>query len=351
MSKKVFFLFTEISGYMHNCFEKSVDSGYMIHAVVYPVNKEAPFILKNSKSIIFHNRNDFFSHDKLIELVLSANPDLIVVSGWIDKDYLKVAKYFRNSIKTVVAIDTQWVASFKQIIFSIFGKFFLNNRFKYAWVPGNKQYKYAEKLGFNSTEIFKNLYSCNTDVFSKNSPYLSDTKSNFFPKVFLYVGRYIVSKGLSQLCRSFLELKKNNPNNWELWCIGTGPEWDNRIFDSSIRHLGFIQPNEFTSILNKTGVYVLPSNFEPWGVSLHEFASAGFPIISSDISGASEDLVLNDINGFIYLNNSNEELKEAMLKMMNLSDTELIKMAKASIDLSKKFSPDKWIKSLSLMCG
>lgn len=349
MSIRVLFLFTEISGYMLNCFEKSVDRGYKIDAVVYPVNNDAPFIFKKSNKINFYNRNDFSSHVKLIELVHSISPEIIVVSGWIDRDYLKVAKLFKKSTTTVIALDTQWSGNFKQIFLSNFGKFYLKNRFKYAWVPGNKQYEYVEKLGFKSNEIFKNLYTCNTDIFSKDSIVFLKDKSKLFPKVFLFVGRYVASKGLNQLCHSFLQLKKQKPNDWELWCVGTGPEWGNRILDSSIKHLGFIQPNEFIPILKKAGVYILPSNFEPWGVSLHEFTCAGFPIISSDISGASDELVVNAINGFVYHNKSYEGLKKAMIKIINLTDFELLNMAKASVKLSKKFSPEKWIKSLDLM--
>jgi len=350
MNKKAFFLFTEISGYMLNCFEKSVDNGYDIHAVVYPINNDAPFKFENSNKINFYNRSEFSSNIKLIELISSVNPEIIVVSGWIDKEYLKVAKFFRKSTKTIIAFDTQWVASFKQIIFSIIGRYFLKKRFKYAWVPGDKQYKYAEKLGFNSSEIFKYLYTCNTDIFFKNNFDILKAKSKSFPKVFLFVGRYAPSKGLNQLCQSFLQLKKQEPNKWELWCVGTGPSWNNRILHSSIKHLGFKQPNEFESILCKTGVYVLPSNFEPWGVSLHEFTCAGYPIISSDISGASSELVINGSNGFIYSNNDNEELKQVMKKIISLTDLELLNMAKVSVDLSKKFSPDKWVNSLNLMC-
>ena len=37
-------------------------------------------------------------------------------------------------------------------------------------------------------------------------------------------------------------------------------------------------------------------------------------------------------------------------KIISLTDFELLNMAKVSVDLSKKFSPDKWVNSLNLMC-
>ena len=33
-------------------------------------------------------------------------------------------------------------------------------------------------------------------------------------------------------------------------------------------------------ILQGCGVYILPSHFEPWGVSVHEMGVAGFPMLA-----------------------------------------------------------------------
>ena len=44
----------------------------------------------------------------LKKLVYSINPDVIICSGWIDKDYLKITKTYFKKIPTIMTCDTHW---------------------------------------------------------------------------------------------------------------------------------------------------------------------------------------------------------------------------------------------------
>ena len=54
------------------------------------------------------------------------------------------------------------------------------------------------------------------------------------------------------------------------------------------------------------------------GVSLHEFVSAGFPIIVSDKVGSSE-IFAKKVNGFIVRSGSKESIKEGLRKFMKMN--------------------------------
>ena len=90
----------------------------------------------------------------------------------------------------------------------------------------------------------------------------------------------------------------------------------------------------------------MPSEFEPWGVSLHEFVSAGFPIIVSDKVGSSEIFAKEGKNGFIVNLRSKESIKEGLRKFMKMNKKELLLMSEESVSLSEKITPKIWANKL-----
>jgi len=145
---------------------------------------------------------------------------------------------------------------------------------------------------------------------------------------------------------AFIELQKEHPNDWELWCIGTGDEFDNKIEHDKIKHFGFVQPENFLEYIEKTGVYILPSHIEPWGVSLHEYAAAGFPVICSNKVGSSEKFIQEGKNGYVFPARDIEAIKEAFRKVIDSSENDLLDMQKKSIELSLLITPEKWAYTL-----
>ena len=314
------------------------------HVVRWPVNKEAPFQF-NLNSVSVYERGDY-TNQALLELAKGVAPDIIITSGWIDKGYVNVCQHYKGKIKTVLALDNHWLGGVKQKIAALLSPFVVKNKFSHVWVPGKPQRQFAEKLGYKSSEIAEGFYSADVDLFSSYFEKAKESKVSNFPKRFLYVGRYIHRKGIFDMWNSFIELQNEQPNDWELWCIGTGDEFDNKIEHDKIKHFGFVQPSEMEYYIKNTGVFILPSHFEPWGVVAHEFAAAGFPLILSDKIGAGTKFLDNGYNGFRFSSNNVQELKQAMLNVINLSDDELLKMGIVSMEKAEEITPAQWANTL-----
>ncbi|HEY4797626.1 MAG TPA: glycosyltransferase, partial [Bacteroidia bacterium] len=169
-------------------------------------------------------------------------------------------------------------------------------------------------------------------------------KKNKFPHVFIFVGRYYEFKGIKELWQSFIELQNESPNDWELWCLGTGDVPP--VIHPKIKHFGFVQSNDMVDVIRNGGVFILPSTFEPWGVVVHEFASAGFPLICSNEVGATELFLKENENGFLVPAGSIPKLKSAMKKMISLPDERLNLMGEKSVTLASQITPEKWADSL-----
>ena len=341
------FLYTELAGYFLSCINELINSGKVeVYIIRWPLNKEAPFDFKFNPNITVKNRNVFTTKNDILDFIKNINPNLIYVSGWNDKFYLHICKSFVNKIPVIVGIDNQWNASFKQIIASILGRFFIKKHFNHAWVPGNQQHIYAKKLGFNISTIHTGLYCADTSYFSSIYNQYFPQKEKSFPHRFIYVGRYLPFKGIFQMWQAFIELSDEVDHDWELWCLGTGNSWDKKTEHPKIKHFGFVQPDKINDFIKDTGVFILPSSFEPWGVVVHEFALSGYPLILTSQVGSSEAFLKNNQNGFLLNNNSVSFLKSALRNIIESNDDKLIQMSILSHEIALNHSTVKWSQTL-----
>lgn len=340
---KFLVLYEEMASYFLNCLEYMASQGYEIQVIMKKVNPVAPFdFSKTHKNIVITERESM-SQDELIQKIKQFDPDLTYLSGWIYKPYLKAIRSLRLK-NVVIGFDNQYNGSLRQKFGALYFKRTLKPFIKAAFVPGQKQVEFAKRLGFGSNQIATNVYCCQTELYTSYNDQTNTTKRREFPKRFLFVGRYVPEKGIDLLWQSFIELQNEFPNPWELWCIGKGEITP--IQHPKIKHLGFIQPSEFLPVIQQTGVFVLPSVFEPWGVVLHEYACAGYPMISTTSVGATEAFLEDTKNGFLIKDLTKDSLKGALKKIVSLTDAQLQEMSDHSVQLSKKITPQIWQKSL-----
>ncbi len=346
MKKKILFFYTKLTEYFLAGIEELNKRDLEIHIVCFPVGKDAPYIYRKLNNVNIYQRLNF-TKKELLNLAVKINPDLIIVSGWTEKTYLYIAhKFHKKNIPAVLFFDNQWHGNLKQQIACIIAPFVFKKTFSYAWIPGKSQFYYAQKLGFKKNKIYFNGLSADTNLFSYFYNSFASEKKENFPKNFLFAGRYIKEKGITLLWDAFIELQEESPSEWNLICVGAGKLFKNKKAHPKIKHLGFIQPKDLYSVIKNTGVFILPSNFEPWGIVVHEFAVAGYPMILSDKVGAGSFFLEPDENGFLFKADNKDSLKSAMKKIINTSDSELLKMSEKSRSLSEKLSPAKWSETI-----
>lgn len=311
--------------------------------VHYPINKEAPFLFEFNENIDTIE----FSNDKLKEIeakIKQFNPTIILCSGWGNKQYLRWVKKYFNLAETVVCFDNQWLGNLKQRILTLISPFYLKKIFKKAWVPGIPQKEYALRLGFKENEVYTGFYVADTDLFKSIGENKLATKGKF-PKIMVSVARYIPQKDLPTLWNAFINANENTGSKWVLKCMGLGDLYDQRIQHSSILHLGFKQPEELREIFSSSGIYILPSLYEPWGVAVHEAALAAMPLVLSNRIG-SGTMFLNSDNGFIFNVSDVSDLQKCLEKIMILPDEILWQMSHNSYVLGNQLTLDDWGKCL-----
>jgi glycosyltransferase involved in cell wall biosynthesis len=322
------------------------EHGAAIDCIYWDDRKRTPFVPKDEDGITFHKRSSF-THDNLIEFMDVRQPKVVYVVGRMDKLYLKVARQMRNTTEAriVMGCDNQWTGDLKQRLAQLFSAFVYRRYFEFIWVAGKRQQKFAEKMSFRPNRILPHLLTADPEVFGRVYDKSKTLKQQRYPHNILFAGRFAPTKGIDLLVEAFTELKRETGNDWKLTLVGSG---DVQVkATEGILVKSYMSGEELATESMHSGVLCLPSRYEPWGVVLHEFAMCGLPIICSDAVGASDDLVTDKVNGFIFASEDMASLKSALQQIMNKTDEELMAMSRASYEASKMNSPT--IAATSLM--
>jgi len=335
---KILYLYSEIMGYNIPIFELLSKLKNDVHVVHWDHKKLSKFKHNATSDIKYYKRSNL----KLIDLKNIAkdiNPDITVISGWMDFDYLKIAKIMKSNNKLVVCgIDNHWLGSFRNYILKYLYKVgAFNLFFSHLWIPGLPQYKFAKKIGIKDSNILFDLYSADTYLFNKAYKNYHPQKKYSYPHRFIFIGRLEDVKGIHYLIKAWEELEQIN-HNWKLTVIGNGKYLSILKKKPNIEVFDFLQPNDLVKIIENAGCYILPSLNEPWGVVAHEFAAAGLPLLLSDKIGAKNSFLIDEYNGFTFRSKSTTSLKNALIKIISKTDNRLYKMGKNSHSLSTRIS-------------
>jgi glycosyltransferase involved in cell wall biosynthesis len=131
--------------------------------------------------------------------------------------------------------------------------------------------------------------------------------------VFLFVGQLIVRKGVDLLLSSFGQLQRRIPHT-ALLVVGAGPLAERldcmaaELGLEGVRFVGHVQYAQLPDYFAASDVLVLASRSEVWGLTLNEAMAFGLPVIASDATGASKDLIAHGETGWIASVGNTESL-------------------------------------------
>ena len=342
--KRVAVLFSRLSGYMAACLKAlKRQTGVQLLVFRAPLAKEAPF-----ESSYFDWIDSVYTKGQvdlreLQKLVVDFDPQVIFMSGWMDQDYLHIARKLKKIKKTLVVAgsDTQYNNSLRQHVGRLVAPWYLHSAIDVLWVAGERQRQLARWLGYSGQYCWSGVYACDWERFG--SIYAPNTNSE--QRAFLYVGRYVSVKGLDILTEAYKMYRTLVANPWPLICAGAGAHKSKLSGQEGIIDHGFIQPDHLPELMQKASAFVLPSKKEPWGVVVQEAAAAGLPLICSDASGATVHLLQDQYNGFLFESGNAEHLAYCMKRMTQASEEDWASMSHRSHMLSKQFTPETWART------
>ena len=142
--KKIIFLYAQITPYLLGCINNyiKVNPNNNIVIIYLDIFKNLNLTInKNCKLIPKKNFND---RKEMESFILNYGPDVILISGRMDKDYLIISKNFANKITRVTIQDTMNQKTFKQFIQSLLSKYLYRKYFDKFWGVGIPQTSFAK---------------------------------------------------------------------------------------------------------------------------------------------------------------------------------------------------------------
>ena len=278
---------------------------------------------------------------RLDALLADFDPDAVLVSSWHINGYRAALRHLGRQPTRVLCMDNQWLGTPRQWLGRLTWRQYIRPLFDVAFVPGDRQATFANRLGFHNSRVLRGLYCADTEAFT---PRPGSTDSRDF--AFLFVGRLTELKGVSILIDAYQNYRNRAPRPWPLRIVGVGPLLSSMDGRNGIECLGFVQPADLPKIMWAATSLVLPSRLEPWGVVVHEATIAGLIPICSERVGAAVHLVQDGYNGYVVPAGNRTELAAAMEMVASKSETELSQMRHASRQMSMQFSTDRWARYL-----
>jgi glycosyltransferase involved in cell wall biosynthesis len=335
MKGRIVFLYSELAGYVLSCIE-ALAQGDDVAVAHWPVHPEAPFTLPTDAPFALRDRSGMDAA-ALAAWVEEQEPRALVVSGWMDRDYVAVARKWRHRIPVVLTLDNPWTGSWRQRAAVWTAPWFVRRVYNRIWYAGAPQRPFAERLGLQPAVA--GWYCADVEAFDEAFQRRAPERR------LLYVGRYLPFKGVDELWEAFVSLTERFPD-WELHAVGAGAGWEDRVEHPQIVHHGFLQPDELAPLVATAAAFVMPSHREPWGVVLHEMAAAGLPLIASDAVGAATRFLEPGRNGYSFPAQDSKALATALERIMACSDVDRAALGTESRSLALTWTPDRWAATL-----
>lgn len=333
---KILYLYSELVGYQIPILNEYVTKyNADVHVISWDKKKIKPYVPEAIDGVTYYKRSDY-TNKQILSLTLNINPNIIYISGWMDKGYLYVTKRMKiKNVPIVTAFDDIWKGTLRQKIGAFIFPFYFRKFFTHAWVAGAYQFEFAKKMGFKNREIVYDMLSADTSQFTCDVNLL---RKKTIQKSFLYVGNFRKVKGVDILIEAFEIYQKKYNGDWNLICVGNG-ELEPLVNNSSrVKLFPFSTSKEIIEISKNADVFVLPSRNDQWGVVVHEFACLGMPLLLAENVGAKTSFFINGFNGYEFNDNSAEELAKQMSRFEKINNVDLIIMGENSYSLSKKIN-------------
>lgn len=281
---------------------------------------------RNVQGGLFHRVNP-----GLFSLIRGRRYDVLLVNGWFSASYLlAIVSGFFVGTKVLLRGESNglreprgikgWVK--RTVLRFMFGRCYkilsigtLNRSFYTSLFVPEERLRHVPYSVDNN--YFKSaLQDCAPELPALRRRYKIDDGT----VVFLFCGKLIAKKRPMDVLRAFAGLP--NRTQCRLIFVGSGEcaneledEVNSRGLRDSVHFAGFKNQSEVCRYYSLADVFVIASDFEPWGLVVNEAMCFGLPIIATTSVGATADLVQDGENGFRYLAGDIDRLSQHMLKL------------------------------------
>ena len=299
--------------------------GYNYHFLNYigPNKSNHIFPLTTEFKSVFHNNEYIWLHG---------------IKNWYNLLILILNIYYKKKI--LVRDEVHNTSKIRGRINILFNKFFYKilDRliFKYLYI-GSANKKYYLDQGINKKKLIFIPYVVDNDYFFSSDNNIKK-KTNI-----LLASKFIKKKGIDIFLKTLIICNKNNlfQKNVNVRIVGDGVlrgELENIVKKNKLYNVKFLRFKNQKSLkkeYSKSDIFILPSRYEPWGLTINEAMASANVVVSSKKVGSSFDLIKCNYNGYRFKNE--KDLSKFLLKIFN-NKKKINLFKKRSLKIIKKWS-------------
>ena len=274
--------------------------------------------------------------------------DLIVMNGYSTFAEMKAISYLiKHKIPYTLYINGGIIKEKESSFRRNLKRKYISNAANYL-SPDENSNEYLAFYGADKSKIYNYPYST---IYSKevlDKPLSDEEKKNLRleksikeEKVFISCGQLIKRKNYFELIKKW----KSLDSNYGLYIIGDGEEKNKlqKYIDennlNNIHLLGYMSHDDVLKFYRLGDAFIFPSDEDIYGHVINEALSQGLPVISTKNVNASKKLIKNDFNGYLIDSISNDELDNAIEKIL------ANKFAKNAIETAKENTIEKMVEA------
>jgi glycosyltransferase involved in cell wall biosynthesis len=287
----------------------------------------------------------------LISEIKNWKPNAVLVIGWSYKSHLKCLRYFKGKLPVLFRGDSTLLdekSGIKKVIRRLFLKY-VYSFIDYALYVGSNNKKYFLAHGLKEKQLRFAPHAIDNNRFSKNEyevqamEWRRDLGIPNNSCVLLFAGKLEPKKD-PELLLSLYD-KISNENVYVIF-VGNGP-LEKYLKEKAkgkerIIFLDFQNQQKMPVVYRLADVFILPSKGpgETWGLALNEAMACGRAVIGSEKAGGANDLIKQNVNGFVFQSGNVDEVYRYLKPIIN--DKEKVrKMGEESKKLIQSFSYEK----------
>lgn len=274
-------------------------------------------------------------------------PDLSIICSWNFPLFRRAARIAAaGGGVTIMCMDNQWRGTLRQVLGLAYSRLILRRFMHFAAVPGPRQRRFAELLGFSGAIIEPHIV-CDTALFApmaidRAGRDLSQAKP---ARTIIFVGRMVEEKAIDEMMAGWALFHARRPD-WKLIVCGTGPFESCLEGVKGVDHRGFVQPGDLPRIMLEADALLLSSKFEAWSATMQEAACAGLAILATRACGATDAFLRDGVNGFLIDQPKAPDVAAALMRYADLSPVQRADFARESAVLGLSRTPEDWAASM-----
>jgi glycosyltransferase involved in cell wall biosynthesis len=195
-------------------------------------------------------------------------------------------------------------------------------------VIGEANRQFFARYGAPSTGFFWTPYCVDNDTLTASATRCAPDRLRLKQAIGLqpggcvlaYCGKLIERKRVEDLVHAAGSLKRRGMPA-QLLIIGDGPLRSSlqalcRELEVEAAFVGFQNQAQIVPYLGCADVFVLPSDYETWGLVINEAMACGLPVVTTAVAGAGVDLVEPGVTGFIYPSGDRDALSACLERLV-----------------------------------